>query len=149
MLSAPGWSATGEASVEIAADSAAGADTHGSTRSAPPSATARSAPPPLGLTAMTATAAVGTGRHDDAHLGPVHVVVVLQMDRSSLNESIRSGIESTLTTLAHKLEGIDVQCAFGADFTPIDAGAAELNQVWTSLIENAVDTMAGQERFGS
>jgi signal transduction histidine kinase len=67
-----------------------------------------------------------------------------QMDRASLQHiDIRDGIESTLVMLGPKLANIEVQRDFGSDVPHIDAYAAELNQVWTNLIENAKDAMEG------
>ena len=68
-----------------------------------------------------------------------------QMDRASLQlVDIREGIENTLVMLAAKLGGIEVECVFGADVPPVDAYSAELNQVWTNLIDNAIDAMEGR-----
>ncbi|HEX2783328.1 MAG TPA: ATP-binding protein [Ilumatobacteraceae bacterium] len=65
-----------------------------------------------------------------------------QMDRASLQHAdIHDGIESTLVMLAPKLAGIEVERAFGSDLPQIEAYAAELNQVWTNLIDNAIDAM--------
>jgi len=62
------------------------------------------------------------------------------MDRALLQRiDIRSGIESTLVMLAHELERVGVHRAFDADVPLIEAHAAELNQVWTSLIDNAIE----------
>jgi signal transduction histidine kinase len=68
-----------------------------------------------------------------------------QMDRASAQRiDVRDGLESTLTMLGHKLKGgISVVREY-ADLPQIDAYAGELNQVWTNLIDNAVDAMAGQ-----
>jgi signal transduction histidine kinase len=67
-----------------------------------------------------------------------------QMDRASLQRvDLASGIESTLTMLAPKLEGIEVARAYDADVPEIEVYAAELNQVWTNLIDNALDAMDG------
>ena len=68
-----------------------------------------------------------------------------QMDRAALQRvDIRDGIESTLVMMAPKLAAIDVERDFGADVPPFDAYAGELNQVWTNLIDNAVDAMEGR-----
>lgn len=65
-----------------------------------------------------------------------------QMDRASLQPvDVREGIDSTLVMLAHKLHEIEVQREFQPDLPVIDVYAAELNQVWTNLIDNAVDAM--------
>ncbi|MFG1621616.1 sensor histidine kinase [Kribbella sp. NPDC049227] len=68
-----------------------------------------------------------------------------QMDRGSIQTiDVTEGIESTLVMLGHKLrDGTEVIRAYGADVPRIDAFAGELNQVWTNLIDNAVDAMDG------
>ncbi len=68
-----------------------------------------------------------------------------QMDRGSIQTiDVTEGIESTLVMLGHKLrDGIEVIRSYGADVPTIDAYAGELNQVWTNLIDNAVDAMEG------
>ncbi|WP_410793514.1 sensor histidine kinase [Kribbella sp. C-35] len=68
-----------------------------------------------------------------------------QMDRGSIQTiDITEGIESTLVMLGHKLrDGVEVVRAYGAGVPRIDAYAGELNQVWTNLIDNAVDAMEG------
>jgi signal transduction histidine kinase len=45
--------------------------------------------------------------------------------------------------LAPKLAGIDVVRDFSSDVPKLEAYAAELNQVWTNLFDNAVDAMQG------
>jgi len=68
-----------------------------------------------------------------------------QMDRSALQVvDLHEGIESTLTMLRPKLDGVDVIRAFDPDVPKIEVYASELNQVWTNLIENAVDAMDGE-----
>jgi signal transduction histidine kinase len=68
-----------------------------------------------------------------------------QMDRASIQHiDVRDGLESTLVMLRHKLgDGVTVVRDYGADVPRIDAYAGELNQVWTILIDNAVDAMGG------
>jgi signal transduction histidine kinase len=67
-----------------------------------------------------------------------------QMDRASAQRTdVRDGLESTLTMLGHKLKGgVTVEREY-ADLPEIEAYAGELNQVWTNLIDNAVDAMDG------
>jgi signal transduction histidine kinase len=65
-----------------------------------------------------------------------------QMDRASLQcVDLTSGIESTLTMLSPKLTGIEVIRNYDDAVPEIDVYAAELNQVWTNLIDNALDAM--------
>ena len=68
-----------------------------------------------------------------------------QMDRASAQRiDVRDGLESTVTMLGHKLKGGVTVIREFADLPEIDAYAGELNQVWTNLIDNAVDAMDGQ-----
>jgi signal transduction histidine kinase len=68
-----------------------------------------------------------------------------QMDRASLQQvDVADGLDSTLVMLGHKLrDGVTVVREYGADVPRIEAHAGELNQVWTNLIDNAVDAMDG------
>jgi signal transduction histidine kinase len=68
-----------------------------------------------------------------------------QVDRASLQLiDVTDGIESTLLMLAHKLrDGVTVVRDYGADIPRIEANPGELNQVWTNLIDNAIDAMDG------
>jgi len=69
-----------------------------------------------------------------------------QMDRASMQQiDVTEGIESTLVMLRHKFpDGVSVARDYGADVPKIEAHAGELNQVWTNLIDNALDAMDGQ-----
>jgi signal transduction histidine kinase len=68
-----------------------------------------------------------------------------QVDRASQqNIHVADGVESTLVMLSHKLEGgIAVERDYDHDALSIEAYPAELNQVWTNLIDNAIDAMDG------
>jgi signal transduction histidine kinase len=68
-----------------------------------------------------------------------------QLDRASMQQmDLTEGIESTLVMLAHKLKGgVTVVRDYGDDVPRIEAIAGELNQVWTNLIDNAIDAMKG------
>ncbi len=66
-----------------------------------------------------------------------------QLDRASVQRTdVTEGLQSTLTVLAHKLSGITVARELG-DVPEIEAIPGELNQVWTNLIDNAIDAMDG------
>ena len=65
-----------------------------------------------------------------------------QMDRASMQRvDVTDGLNSTLVMLGHRLRGVTVVREFGTDVPMIEAYAGELNQVWTNLIDNAVDAM--------
>ena len=68
-----------------------------------------------------------------------------QMDRASVQDiDVTDGIESTLLMLGYKLrDGITVVRDYSADVPRIQAYPGELNEVWTNLIDNAIDAMAG------
>jgi signal transduction histidine kinase len=54
------------------------------------------------------------------------------------------GIEKTLIVLGHKLRsGIQIRREYDEPLPRIRANGAELNQVWTNLIDNAIDAMQG------
>ncbi len=67
-----------------------------------------------------------------------------QMDRGSLQElDVTDGLESSLVMLGHKMrDGVTVVRQYD-DVPHLEAYAGELNQVWTNLIDNAVDAMEG------
>ncbi len=60
---------------------------------------------------------------------------------------LREGLESTLTMLGHALTGIVIERDYDPTLPRIAAFGSELNQVWTNLIDNAVDAMAGTGRL--
>ena len=66
-----------------------------------------------------------------------------QMDRASMQRiDVTDGLEATLVMLRNKIPtGVTVVRDYGAGVPPIDAHAGELNQVWTNLIDNALDAM--------
>jgi signal transduction histidine kinase len=68
-----------------------------------------------------------------------------QLDRGSMQKTdIAEGLESTLAMLAHRIPpGVTVVRDYGDDVPSIDAAAGELNQVWTNLMDNALDAMGG------
>ena len=68
-----------------------------------------------------------------------------QMDRASMQQiDVTEGIESALVMLSHKLPGgIAVVRDYSASLPRIGAYPGELNQMWTNLIDNALDAMNG------
>jgi signal transduction histidine kinase len=69
-----------------------------------------------------------------------------QMDRAPIQSfDVHEGIDATLTMLGHKLgDDIEIVRDYDRDLPTISAFPGELNQVWTNLIDNAVDAMDGQ-----
>jgi signal transduction histidine kinase len=68
-----------------------------------------------------------------------------QMDRASMQQiDVTDGIDSALVMLGHKRRpGIAVVRDYSASLPRIQAYPGELNQVWTNLIDNALDAMNG------
>jgi signal transduction histidine kinase len=67
-----------------------------------------------------------------------------QLDRAPFQEvHLRDLLKSTLVMMNRKLEGIQVVKDLDPDMPKIPAYAAELNQVWTNIIDNAVGAMHG------
>jgi signal transduction histidine kinase len=61
---------------------------------------------------------------------------------------VTSGLDNTLVILRPKLKaGIEVERDYQPGLPAIEALGSELNQVWTNIIDNAVDAMGGQGRI--
>jgi signal transduction histidine kinase len=59
--------------------------------------------------------------------------------------NIHEGLDNTLVILRSKLKhGVTVHREYAQDIPAIQAYGSELNQVWTNLIDNAIDAMDGQ-----
>lgn len=71
------------------------------------------------------------------------------MDQAPVqNVDVVKSLETTLTILNHKLKrGVEVE----RDYQPIpllvDSFGSELNQVWTNIIDNAIDAMHGRGKL--
>jgi signal transduction histidine kinase len=64
------------------------------------------------------------------------------MDQAPLQDvNIHDGIESTLTILQHKLKKADITIIreYDSGLPRVNAIGNELNQVWTNIIDNAID----------
>jgi signal transduction histidine kinase len=57
---------------------------------------------------------------------------------------LHDGLENTLTILHHKLkQGVTIHREYAPDLPHIEVHGSELNQVWTNIIDNAIDAMNG------
>ncbi len=67
------------------------------------------------------------------------------LDQAPVQEvDIHEGLDNTLVMLRSKLKtGINVHREYTQDLPRIQAYGSELNQVWTNLIDNAIDAMEG------
>jgi signal transduction histidine kinase len=67
------------------------------------------------------------------------------MDQAPLQEvQINDELDNTLEVLAYELEEVEMVRKYDDDLPPITAYGGELNQVWTSLIDNAIDAVKGE-----
>lgn len=70
----------------------------------------------------------------------------IYLDQAPIHEvDVHEGIENTLVILNHKLkQGVTIVREYSQNLPKIEAYASELNQVWTNLIDNAIDAMGGR-----
>src|SRR4051794_287982 len=73
------------------------------------------------------------------------VTTYSQLDRASMQRvDLRDGLESTLAMFTQRIPaGVTVMRDYDPEVPQIEAAAAELNQVWTNLVANALDAMNG------
>ncbi len=90
---------------------------------------------------------------DDA-LGRIAQLVAAVKDYSYVDRApeqdvnVHQGIDKTLLVLGHKLRpGIQIIREYDEHLPAIQANGAELNQVWTNLIDNAIDALDGRGRI--
>src|SRR5262249_31083526 len=71
------------------------------------------------------------------------------MDQSPVqNDDIVKSLETTLTILNHKLKrGVTIQRDYQKVPLLVNSFGSELNQVWTNLIDNAIDAMSGKDEL--
>jgi len=69
------------------------------------------------------------------------------LDRAPVQEvDVREGLDNTIVILRHKLSktSIKVTRDYAPDLPRIEAFAGELNQVWTNILDNAIDALGQQ-----
>ena len=72
------------------------------------------------------------------------------MDKAASKKvDVHAGLNSTLIMLGHKLKKGDVEVVrdYEKDLPHVCGHAGELNQVWTNLLDNAIDAVDGQGRI--
>jgi signal transduction histidine kinase len=64
------------------------------------------------------------------------------MDQAPIQDvDLAQSLENTLVMFNSRLKNVKVELNFDPDLPPISAYGSELNQVWTALIENALESM--------
>jgi signal transduction histidine kinase len=67
------------------------------------------------------------------------------MDRAAVGEvDVISGLQNTLTILGPRLKDVSVRREYQENLPQIPGRGGELNQVWTNLIDNAIDAVDGR-----
>jgi signal transduction histidine kinase len=68
------------------------------------------------------------------------------LDRAPIQEvDVRDSLENTLVLLRPKIKaGVSIKRDYADDVPRIEAYGSELNQVWTNIIDNAIDAMEAQ-----
>jgi signal transduction histidine kinase len=68
------------------------------------------------------------------------------LDRAPIQEvDVRESLENTLVLLRPKIKaGVSIKRDYADDVPRIEAYGSELNQVWTNIIDNAIDAMEAQ-----
>lgn len=71
------------------------------------------------------------------------------LDRAPQQDvDVRRGLDDTITMLEHKRpEGVEVVREYADDLPVIDAYGGQLNQVWTNLLDNAIDAAGDAGRI--
>ncbi len=72
------------------------------------------------------------------------------LDQGPVQEvNVHEGLDNTLVILRHKLkQGIEVRREYDPAVPRIQAYGSELNQAWTNIIDNAIDSMDASEKGG-
>jgi len=69
------------------------------------------------------------------------------MDRAPILEvDVPAGLDATLQMFSSRMENVEVERDYQPNLPRISAYGGELNQVWTALIENALDALNSPER---
>jgi len=90
---------------------------------------------------------------NETHMGAERISEIVKsvkaysyLDQAPVQEvDVHEGLENTLIILRHKTkEGINIKRDYDPNLPHIEAYGSELNQVWTNIIDNAVDAMHGK-----
>jgi signal transduction histidine kinase len=68
------------------------------------------------------------------------------LDQAPIQQvDINKGLDDTLVILRHKTrEGIKVKREYAPDLPQVEGYGSELNQVWTNILDNAIDALQGK-----
>jgi signal transduction histidine kinase len=67
------------------------------------------------------------------------------MDRAPVQSvDVNGSLDDTLAVLGYRLDGVEVERDYDPDVPRITAYGGELNQVWTNLVDNAIDAVSAR-----
>jgi len=97
----------------------------------------------FGIYSLVGEISIGTGRIAELVKA---LKTYTYMDQAPVQAvDVREGLDNTLIILHNKLkQGVSVVREYAEDLPVIQAYAGELNQVWTNIIDNAIDAMDGE-----
>ena len=71
------------------------------------------------------------------------------MDRAPILEvDVPAGLDTTLLMLRSRMDSVEIERDYAPNLPRISAYGGELNQVWTALLENALDALGNRGRHG-
>lgn len=98
------------------------------------------------LTAQGTTEIIRHGTHRISDLVSA-IKGYSHMDRATEHVAdIHEGIEDTLVMLGHRLRNVEVERSYDRSLPTIPTFGNSLNQVWTNLLDNAIDAVDGHGR---
>jgi signal transduction histidine kinase len=90
---------------------------------------------------------------NETHMGVERISEIIKsvkaysfLDQAPVQDiDVHDGLENTIVILRHKIkEGIKISRNYAPNLPHIEAHGSELNQVWTNIIDNAIDAMNGK-----
>jgi len=99
---------------------------------------------------LRATRSVQTLAHSTARIFDLidAIKAYSNMDRAPILEvDVPAGLDATLQMLQSRMSNVEVERDYEPGLPRISAYGGELNQVWTALIENALDALGNQGRL--
>src|SRR5207244_2167804 len=84
--------------------------------------------------------------HDEAVAAAAKRTALDALDAADAEDDLHEGLETTLVVLGHKLKHtrIEVVRDYDRALPKLTVHGSELNQVWTNLLDNAIDALGSE-----